>query len=653
MLKLVFIISAIQLVFSGSGYSSTGIYITPQQVFAEDYTQINIYINPEKLNIKDALNSIVFCIPQWFFSPPQITEPDQPGYFTAFLKNPDGKQEPLKVNLLEQKDFNFQVQVLKQDGLIQPDETINLIYGDKNGGGPGTRCTRGNFPFSYNNSTIIQIPVLFDSFTSIDSNSYCITTSACLEIKTKPESLRMVTPSYVIVNKPFYLNINVSDTYGYSYNDFSGSVEIEIKKLDSAGFYQFKKTIPFMYQSGSYHKIEIKLTEAGDYLFTGKSVSGSLHGTSNPVRSREFQSPDNIFWGDIHGHYQTQPYDEYFVYARDSVFLDFSSLSAKSHEWSGTNWKILNTITDKFIEDSRFITFHGFEWASTKYGHHNVYFRNEPDLLISSRNSPNVAGSEEVKYIDDIREMFRWYSGRESEILIIPHAIAGPFPMTFINDGSNLRSVLEVFSIWGDGETQDPEVNILNPPQPKQGNFWLDALLAGLPFGVTGGSDSHIGTVGNTREQTYNSGVEYVGLTAVYAEKLTREAIFDAIKNKHTYATTGPRIIINYLINEHPMGSSFTAIAPLNHSLSVLSPSPIDSITVIKGTKIPDNTNVSLYKSSVFNTYTPHSCYFQKHFQDNDFDYSVFYYLRVRLADGNMAWTSPIWVNRENVFPTK
>ena len=86
-----------------------------------------------------------------------------------------------------------------------------------------------------------------------------------------------------------------------------------------------------------------------------------------------------------------------------------------------------------------------------------------------------------------------------------------------------------------------------------------------------GGSDNHNGTPGNVEEDNYRVGshgladqtaedrlkqvidgwataydINPGSLTGVWAESNTREAIWDGLKNRETFATSGPRIKVRF-----------------------------------------------------------------------------------------------------------
>ena len=72
------------------------------------------------------------------------------------------------------------------------------------------------------------------------------------------------------------------------------------------------------------------------------------------------------------------------------------------------------------------------------------------------------------------------------------------------------------------------------------------------------------------------------GLSAVQAPEKTSNAIFDAMRARRTYATTGQRIILDLNLNGSPMGSR-TQFAPARRIQGkVMGTAPIDKVTLVK-----------------------------------------------------------------------
>ncbi|MGH2460880.1 MAG: DUF3604 domain-containing protein, partial [Chloroflexota bacterium] len=76
------------------------------------------------------------------------------------------------------------------------------------------------------------------------------------------------------------------------------------------------------------------------------------------------------------------------------------------------------------------------------------------------------------------------------------------------------------------------------------------------------------------------------GLAAVYAERRSRGAIFDALRARRTYGTTGERIVLWVSLNGHPLGSECAISDPPRVFVRVDSPLPLERIDFLKGTEV-------------------------------------------------------------------
>lgn len=111
-----------------------------------------------------------------------------------------------------------------------------------------------------------------------------------------------------------------------------------------------------------------------------------------------------------------------------------------------------------------------------------------------------------------------------------------------------LQTTVEIYSERGQSEYYDPNHPLsyenCSPSGTSSGgpHYARDAWVAGQRLGVIASSDNH----------TASPGQPHRGLAAVYAEDLTREAIFDAIAARHTYGTTGQRILLDFKVDGQP-----------------------------------------------------------------------------------------------------
>jgi hypothetical protein len=199
-------------------------------------------------------------------------------------------------------------------------------------------------------------------------------------------------------------------------------------------------------------------------------------------------------------------------------------------------------------------------------------------------------------------------------------------------DANQVRLV-EIYSKHGASEEFGGPFPI--PDQAPEGCV-LEGLRRGYRLGFTGSSDSHSSRPGSrvVGDLYYPHG----GLTAVFAEKLDRKSIHDALSRRHCYATTGARIQLHVTLNGAPMGSEVeleSASQPREINIEVAGTDVVELVDVIKN-------------GSVFNRFTAKP---GSHSEVDAFstDHAIcagadFYYVRVTQKDGHMAWASPIFV---------
>jgi hypothetical protein len=182
----------------------------------------------------------------------------------------------------------------------------------------------------------------------------------------------------------------------------------------------------------------------------------------------------------------------------------------------------------------------------------------------------------------------------------------------------------EVYSKWGRSEySGNPEWHLHNRPLQE-------GLANGLRLGVVAGTDTHDSRACNPAPEW---AILYPGgLTAIFAKSLCREDLWEAMHSRRTCATTGTRTAVTLRIDEHWMGEEVTMHGRPTLRVSILGTSPITRLAVIR-----DNETIRLW----------HDCPSSVEVTWSELEHlsgTHYYYVRVTQADGNMAWSSPIWV---------
>ncbi|MCS7227579.1 MAG: DUF3604 domain-containing protein, partial [Endomicrobia bacterium] len=167
-----------------------------------------------------------------------------------------------------------------------------------------------------------------------------------------------------------------------------------------------------------------------------------------------------------------------------------------------------------------------------------------------------------------------------------------------------------------------------------KGMFAQDGWKKGLVFGVVGGSDSH--------GLLYHHGISSKrdpykgGLTAVLCERLTREQVLNALRQRRCYATSGEKIFVDFRINRfNVMGSKISVNKPPIIYVYARGTNKIAYVYLIRNNEVIYYSGKDLdsgYASRI-------------EFKDDEIPVgNNYYYVRVVQEDNEIAITSPIWV---------
>ena len=292
-----------------------------------------------------------------------------------------------------------------------------------------------------------------------------------------------------------------------------------------------------------------------------------------------------VFWGDTHLNVHDPDANRFEqAFAEGERHLDFLMIAyypadyyttpeglaveskGASPESSG-NWRLIKQLVRKYHKPGEFVTFAGYEWTGdrTRWGDVNVFhFGDDGELDLS----------------ESLGELHEHFRGRK--VLVIPHH-TGYLPGQRGKDWSchdeTLSPVTEIYSNHGSSEgcrTPRPlHANTSMGPRTSGGTA-QDALARGLKLGFIASSDAH----------DCFPGVWGTGLAAVRANGLSREGIWDAFFKRRVYAVTGDRILLDFTINDCPMGGELQADGKLTITADVTGSDALDRIELIRDGRV-------------------------------------------------------------------
>ncbi|OGL47490.1 MAG: hypothetical protein A2161_11880 [Candidatus Schekmanbacteria bacterium RBG_13_48_7] len=372
----------------------------------------------------------------------------------------------------------------------------------------------------------------------------------------------------------------------------------------------------------------------------------------------------NSYWGDLHCHakfsadsncegFQITP-EQFFINARLN-HLDFAALTEHdaimgiddlTPHWERIKRAAINSSGPLFVGIA------GFEWSNNNgalnatgidwlYKHRVVLFPHSYGGPLFQSYKPQYATTH--GFLEAIK------NHAPEAVVDNAHPYAdfrNLYDVTsswdYSLEDAGLKSFIYVTEICRSfnprGESPDPFFNF-----EKSINKALSSISSGgklfIKPGFIGVSDvPHDGHPGNNC------------LTCLYADELTDRGIFDALRKKRSYATSGPRMIIKFWavspnLTEHIMGEEFqvnpaeivtfsweiiTSSFP-EHAISEIDIISNDSVIWKEIFPLPNNRDNGSYSVTILSD-----------------DY---FYLRIIQTNGHAGWSSPIYISTHTSVP--
>jgi hypothetical protein len=322
--------------------------------------------------------------------------------------------------------------------------------------------------------------------------------------------------------------------------------------------------------------------------------------------------------------------EDMFRYALDAAALDWIGNgdhdNGAGREYS---WWLVQKLTDAYTIKDRFTPLFCYERSvSYPHGHRNCLF-----VQRGVRTLPRLAEPDEKKRVagihaDDTKMLYRYL--KEFDGICAVHTSATGMGTDWRDNDPKVEPIVEIYQ--GDRNSyemeeapragHDPKGDkkpaSLGGWQPK--GFINLALAKGYRLGFESSSD-HWST--------------HISYCVALAEKHDRAGILAALKQRHCYGATDD-IIVDVRCGDHLMGDEFkTNKAPVL-KVHVIGTAAIQGIDLLRDGEIvevlrPENPGESVVKVEWEDPKPEPGAHY--------------YYLRVRQADEQLAWSSPMWID--------
>ncbi|MBN2054461.1 CehA/McbA family metallohydrolase [bacterium] len=546
--------------------------------------------------------------PFWGWSRPQNIDEQAPGY-TTFTVSRRG------VELIPELHDPGILILRVREAPLQAGDSITLCYGDtSNGTNPGAAAAADRFA---ERGQEFVFKVDGDG----DSSFHPLTDRPLVDVLPGPAvRLCAYAPSIVTKGQPVEMRISALDYAADRVIDYRGTAIVECPD----GVMVDNSTVQFTGTEEGSAAVLLTGLECGIYRVRVRDVTGTLTGRSNQIEIVD-RSHWNLYWADLHGHSGmsdgTGTPEDYYSYARDVAGLQAAALTDHDaygviplDEWPD-GWERIVASTNKAYIPRRFVTFVGYEWTSWTYGHKHVLFPGETGRLISNRTPEGETPTALWRTLADTGAM-----------TISHHPGGGPIRQDWSFHDMTAEKLVEICSIHGNSEYMGAPGMIY---RPTSSGFVSIALGLGYKLGIICGGDTHNGHPGHGDPHA-----PLGGLTGIWAEDLTRAGLWEALQARRVYGTSGPRIILRFFLNDaFPMGSIVSG-AGIERRFTVIvhAEEYLDRVQLVRNGSILEQriiTGDSLEWRVEDKAPPAGDCY---------------YYMRVLQQDGQMAWSSPVWI---------
>jgi hypothetical protein len=403
-------------------------------------------------------------------------------------------------------------------GYLRAGDRITVRFGDTRFGSPGIRLP--TFVMH-----AFEFRVLADPFATYDYVE--LPDPPKIRVVPGPPAVwKAVLPTLRRPGEPFRLSLKAEDRWGNP----SDRVDATVRLRASLPVADLPETVTFRPGQRALVLDGLRSQTAGDLTVDLLDPgSGEVLAISNPLRLAA-DAPLRHFWADLHGQSEetvgNNTARDYFTFARDLAFLDVTSHQGNDFQITPEFWRELNELTAEFDRPGRFVAIPGYEWSGNTGlgGDRNVWFRREDRPIRRSCHALVAAMADEAADCHTANDLFKALT--DEDVVMAAH-VGGRYADLRIAHDGRIEHAVEIHSAWGTFE-------------------WLlrDAFELGHRVGILCNSDGHKGRPGASYPGASIFGA-LGGLTCFLAPELTRDAIFEALRRRHHYGTTGTRLVLD------------------------------------------------------------------------------------------------------------
>ena len=352
-------------------------------------------------------------------------------------------------------------------------------------------------------------------------------------------------------------------------------------------------------------------------------------------------TPHRIVRGDLHRHTELSwdvgpgndgSYLDFYRYMIDVASMDFGALT--DHQGGGHYaywWWLTEKSADMYYIEPRFVPLYGYE-RSARFpnGHRNIFHSYRGVPVFPFQTKPTRAGAfpgvGTGNLVQNDTKLLYEYLHASGGIAISHTSGTSSMGTDWRDNDPEVEPVVEIYQ--GARNSYEafgaPRVHSRDEPPARapggfqeEGLMW-NAYMKGYRLGTTASSDH---------------GSTHISFSMVYTPKNDRAEIIESIRKRQTYGATD-NLIVEFRANGHFQGEEFDTNQKPSLSLKVTGTGRIARIDLVRNNEY------------IYNVEPGEAAYELKQYVDMEPEAGTnLYYFRILQASGEVAWSSPIWIN--------
>ncbi|HEX2517645.1 MAG TPA: hypothetical protein VH257_23275, partial [Chloroflexota bacterium] len=347
-----------------------------------------------------------------------------------------------------------------------------------------------------------------------------------------------------------------------------------------------------------------------------------------------------LVFGNLHRHAECSscgrdangPAELHMRHAPDVNRNEFLAVTDHGEHLNPGEWREQCLLADFYTWDGHRVALPGIEWTSEAPWHPPAH--GHKNLILSRSDLPFVDCW--MPHAEHPRRLWSWLAEHDPQAVTIPHhTMRGKAPTLWEHDDRRFQPVVEIFqdsrgsAEWLGAPAATSAERVQGLPLDPRGSV-RRALDRGLRLGFIASSD-HGG----------------VALGGLYVRELSRAGVLEALRARRCFATSGDRLLLDFRVDgvfqggeltltERPGGRENQA-RPLTVTLRAEVLRPVQRVVLVRdgeelASVVPDP--AARLVQHAWETEGP-------------FVGTSYFYVRLEGADGELAWSSPVWVTRD------